>query len=51
MDRKYSHSKNRIQREIKKMDTQIQENKDKLYQGTQQSPQESSERTTPASNQ
>jgi hypothetical protein len=40
---------------MKKMDTQIQttfqQNKDKLYQGTQQGPQEHSERGNPASNQ
>jgi hypothetical protein len=38
---------------MKKMDTQIQtpKNKDKLYQGTQQRPQEHSKRRNPASNQ
>jgi hypothetical protein len=40
---------------MKKMDTQIQtptkQNKDKLYQGTQRSPQEHPERRNSASNQ
>jgi hypothetical protein len=38
---------------MKKMDTQFQTptNKDRLYQGTQQSPQEHPERGNPAKNQ
>jgi hypothetical protein len=37
---------------MKKMDirSKLQQNKDKLYQGTQQSPQEHSERRNPKNN-
>jgi hypothetical protein len=43
----------RIQREMKKMDTQsrLQQSKDKLHQGTQQSPQKHPERRNSTSNQ